>query len=54
MATGPFSPRATVLHHPQDCSPCFKRTCDIGYPCLNAITVAEVMAAARPWLAKAP
>lgn len=54
MATGPFSQRATVLHHPQDCSPCFKRTCDIGYPCLNAITVAEVMAAARPWLAKAP
>jgi len=54
MATGPFSPKATVLQHPQDCSPCFKRTCDIGYPCLNAITVAEVVAAARPWLAKAP
>jgi heptosyltransferase-2 len=54
MVTGPFSPRATVLHHPQDCSPCFKRTCDIGYPCLNAITVADVMAAVRPWLAKAP
>jgi heptosyltransferase-2 len=51
-ATGPLSSRATVLHHPQDCSPCFKRTCDLGYPCLNSITVAEVAAAARPWLVK--
>jgi heptosyltransferase-2 len=51
-ATGPFSSRAAVLHHPLDCGPCFKRTCDLGYPCLEAITVAEVLAAVRPWLAK--
>jgi len=54
MTTGPFSFRATVVQHPQDCSPCFKRTCDLGYPCLNTVTVAEVMAAARPWLTKVP
>lgn len=50
-ATGPFTSRATMLHHPLDCSPCFKRTCkEDGYPCLTAISVAEVRAAARAWL----
>jgi heptosyltransferase II len=50
VATGPFSSRATVIRHPIPCSPCFKRTCDIGYPCLDAISVDEVMAAARNWV----
>jgi heptosyltransferase-2 len=50
VATGPFTSRATVLHHPLPCSPCFKRTCDLGYPCLTAISVPEALAAARPWL----
>jgi heptosyltransferase II len=49
-ATGPFSSRATVIRHLQPCSPCFKRTCEIGYPCLTAISVDEVAAAARAWL----
>jgi heptosyltransferase-2 len=49
-ATGPFTSRAMVLRHPWPCSPCLQRTCDIGYPCLHAISVAEVMAAARGWL----
>jgi heptosyltransferase-2 len=47
VATGPFSPLATVIRHPWPCSPCFKRTCDQGYPCLKAIEVEEVLAAAR-------
>ncbi len=53
QVTGPFSPRATVLHHPLPCSPCLQRTCAAGrdYECLRSITVAEVVAAARPWLA---
>ena len=50
VATGPFTSRATVIHHLQPCSPCFKRTCDTGYPCLTAISVDEVAAAARAWL----
>jgi heptosyltransferase-2 len=50
VATGPFTSRATVIHHPQPCSPCFKRTCDTGYSCLTAISVDEVAAAARAWL----
>jgi heptosyltransferase-2 len=49
-ATGPFTSRATVIRHLQPCSPCFKRTCDVGYPCLDAISVDEVAAAARAWL----
>jgi heptosyltransferase-2 len=47
VATGPFSAHATVIRHPWPCSPCFKRTCEVGYPCLNAITVDEALAAAR-------
>jgi heptosyltransferase-2 len=46
-ATGPFTPRATVLRHSLPCSPCFKRTCPEDYPCLAAVTVAEAAAAAR-------
>ncbi len=53
-ATGPFTSRAVVLHHPLDCGPCFKRTCDLGYPCLHAITVDEVLAATRSLLPAAP
>ena len=49
-ATGPFTSRATVLHHPRPCSPCFKRTCDTDYECLTDISVAEAAAAARRWL----
>jgi heptosyltransferase II len=53
-ATGPFTSRATVIRHPWPCSPCFKRTCDVGYPCLEAITVDEVVAAAGAWLKERP
>jgi heptosyltransferase II len=49
-ATGPFTSRATVIRHPLPCSPCFKRTCEVGYACLTAISVDEVTAAARSWL----
>jgi len=49
-ATGPFTSRATVIRHPQPCSPCFKPTCEEGYACLDAISVDEVTAAARAWL----
>jgi lipopolysaccharide heptosyltransferase II/tetraacyldisaccharide 4'-kinase len=49
-ATGPFSRRATIIHHHLPCSPCLKRTCSRDYACLMDITVAEVAAAARAWL----
>jgi heptosyltransferase-2 len=53
-ATGPFTPRGAVIRHPWPCSPCFQRTCDVGYPCLTAITVDEVLAAAGAWLKDSP
>ncbi len=53
-STGPFSSQATVLRHPHPCSPCFKRTCELGYPCLTAISVDEVLAAARVRLEAEP
>jgi len=53
-ATGPFTSQASVLHHPLPCSPCFLRTCPEDYPCLTAITVDQVMAAARGWLEETP
>ncbi|MGA9754559.1 MAG: lipopolysaccharide heptosyltransferase II [Desulfobaccales bacterium] len=53
-ATGPFTSRATVIRHPCPCSPCFKRTCDVGYSCLDAISVDEVAAAAGAWLKECP
>ncbi len=52
-ATGPFTPRATVLRRPLPCSPCRRRTCSLGYTCLTAIGVEEVLSAARPWLTEA-
>ena len=55
-ATGPFTSRATVIRHPLPCSPCSKRTCGggRGYTCLTAISVDEVVAAARSWLKDSP
>jgi heptosyltransferase-2 len=52
VATGPFTPKGTVLRHPLPCSPCLKRTCDQDYPCLTAIGVDEVKEAAGRWLAE--
>lgn len=49
-ATGPFTDKATVIHHDLPCSPCLKRTCDFGYPCLTEIRAEEVWQAARDWL----
>lgn len=52
--TGPVSRRASIITHPQDCSPCFRRTCEQDYRCLTDVSVAEVTAAARLWLAAGP
>lgn len=46
--TAPLGPRVKVIQHPPVCSPCFQRTCRIGYGCLAAVTVSEVVRAAIP------
>jgi len=45
--TRPFGQGHEVLYKGLDCSPCFQRTCPIGYKCLHAITVQEVLGAVR-------
>lgn len=37
--TTPLGPRVTAVHRAPVCSPCFRRTCRIGYRCLEAIEV---------------
>ena len=40
--TAPLGPRIRVVQHAPVCSPCFRRTCAIGYACLTAVEPAEV------------
>jgi len=45
--TAPLGPRVRVVQHAPVCSPCFRRTCRVGYTCLRAIEVGEVERACR-------
>ncbi len=45
--TAPRGPRVRVVQRPPVCSPCFARTCAIGYPCLERVRVEDVARAAR-------
>jgi lipopolysaccharide heptosyltransferase II len=47
IATGPLSPKAEVIKHPVECSPCFLRECPIDFPCMKGITVERVLRAAE-------
>ena len=42
---GPTGPNGVVLHHDVGCRPCLAHRCTIGFICLEAVTVEEVMAA---------
>lgn len=41
--TAPLGPRVRVVQRPPVCAPCFRRTCRIGYGCLAAISVEDVL-----------
>jgi heptosyltransferase-2 len=43
--TAPLGPRTEVAQRPPVCSPCFARTCRIGYRCLEAVSVEDAIAA---------
>jgi len=43
--TAPLGPRVRIVQRPPVCSPCFARTCRIGYRCLTAVSVADVLRA---------
>jgi len=45
--TAALGPRVRVLQHPPVCSPCFRRTCRIGYRCLTGLGLDEVDGACR-------
>jgi heptosyltransferase II len=46
--TGPtFSPTAQIVRASVPCAPCFRRECPIDLRCLNDITIAQVIEAAR-------
>lgn len=40
--TGPFGKGHSVVSMNLECSPCFQKTCPIGYPCLRGIGVQEI------------
>lgn len=40
--TAPIGARTAVAQRPPVCSPCFARTCRIGYACLTAVTAGHV------------
>jgi heptosyltransferase-2 len=45
--TGPLNPKASVIHEPPPCAPCFARTCRFGHAeCLARVRVEEVLEAA--------
>jgi heptosyltransferase-2 len=44
--SAPLGPRVSVVQRAPVCSPCFQRTCAIGYVCLEAIEVEQVDRAA--------
>lgn len=47
-ATGPLSPRWTVLHRQEPCSPCFRRTCPLGTTaCLRNLAPDDAITALR-------
>ena len=50
VATGPFSPRAQVIHKHVECSPCLLRECPIDLRCFSRIEVDEVYETARALL----
>ena len=44
---GPTGPRSLALHHDVGCRPCLAHRCPIGFVCLEAVSVEEVIAAAQ-------
>ena len=53
-ATGPLGPRARVVKHPVECSPCGLRECPIDFRCMTGVSVESVHRAALEVLKDAP
>lgn len=48
--TGPLGEKVEVIQKQVPCSPCFKRTCPIDFPCMKQISVEEVFKRVRTCL----
>lgn len=46
VSTRPYSPRASVVRHDVECSPCMLRECPIDHRCMTRVEVDDVYAAA--------
>jgi heptosyltransferase-2 len=42
VTTGPTGPRARIVRHDVDCSPCMLRECPLDHRCMKAVSAAEV------------
>jgi heptosyltransferase-2 len=49
--TGPYGPRARIVKHAVECSPCLLRECPIDHRCMTGVTVENVCKAALELLA---
>jgi heptosyltransferase-2 len=45
--TGPCGPKARIVKHAVECSPCLLRECPIDHRCMNGVTVDDVCRVAR-------
>jgi lipopolysaccharide heptosyltransferase II len=50
ISTRPLSPRAAVVRHDVECSPCMLRECPIDHRCMNRVEVDDVSVAAQALL----
>ena len=48
--TGPYRENCSILNKKVPCSPCFKRTCPIDFPCMKLIEVDEVFKEAEKYV----
>lgn len=48
--TGPYGTQHKILTTSLSCSPCFRRTCNLGTPCMRDISVETVYRACEPFL----
>ena len=53
VSTRPLSPRAAVVRHQVECSPCMLRECPIDHRCMTRVEVDEVCVAAQNLLVSA-
>ena len=50
FGTAPVTPRSSIVHEKQYCSPCFLRRCPTDHRCMTRVTPDAVEAAAKRWI----